>query len=230
LSASQRPDRQRVRHAAVDMIGQDRLRPLGVAFQRAIQQRAVLLDGGAAAVLQGVAEIFVEHDGVGLHQFARAAARDQGLMEFAVVALAQFGVVAFGEDRALGGGELVMGRDHAAFPFHVAGAEGFGHRVMLEQDAQLREFAQVLDRDRGDLETALAFGDDKAFRGQPVQDLAQRRDADAVVFLHRLQFQPPGGRQHAEDDVGADALIAAVAGGQRVGLGMFKDVKVLIPF
>ena len=33
---------------------------------------------------------------------------------------------------------------------------------MLEQDPQLREFAQVLDRDRGNLEAALAFGDDKA--------------------------------------------------------------------
>jgi hypothetical protein len=54
---------------------------------------------------------------------------------------------------------------------------------MFEQDAQLREFAQILDRYRRDLKAALAFGDDKAFRGEPVQDLAQRRDADAVVLL-----------------------------------------------
>jgi hypothetical protein len=33
----------------------------------------------------------------------------EGLVEFAVVALAQFGVVASSEEDVLGGGELVMG-------------------------------------------------------------------------------------------------------------------------
>src|SRR6476619_807258 len=69
----QRPDRQRMRNAAVDVLGQDRLRAVGVALQRAIQQRLMLRHRRAAAVLQGVAEIFVEHDGMGMHQLARPA-------------------------------------------------------------------------------------------------------------------------------------------------------------
>ena len=50
-----------------------------------------MLGGGlAAAVAEGdhlVAEIFVEHQGMRLHQHARAAIGDQRLMEFAVIAL-----------------------------------------------------------------------------------------------------------------------------------------------
>jgi hypothetical protein len=50
----------------------------------------MLLGGLAAAVAEGdhlVAEILVEHQGVRLHQRARTAIGDQGLMEFAVIAL-----------------------------------------------------------------------------------------------------------------------------------------------
>src|SRR4051794_34414876 len=99
---------------------------------------------------------------------------------------------------------------------------------MFEQDSQLRQFPKVLDRYRSDLEAALAFGNDKAFRSQPVQDLAQRADADAIIFLHRLQLEASGGRQDAEDDVGPNALISAVAGGQG-GMGMFQDRQRLSP-
>lgn len=54
----QPPHRQRVRDAAIDMLRQDPLRRVGVAFQGAVEQSAVLLRGGAAAVLQGAAEYF----------------------------------------------------------------------------------------------------------------------------------------------------------------------------
>src|SRR5947207_4109538 len=93
---------------------------------------------------------------------------------------------------------------------------------MFEQDSQLRQLSEILDRYRGDLEAALAFGNDKPFRSQSVQDLAQRTDADAVIFLHRLELEAPGRRQDAEDDVGANALIPAVAGRQWL-LGIFDD-------
>src|SRR5882724_2081120 len=58
----ERPDLQRVRDATVDVICQDRLRAGDIAVQRALQQGPMLRDRRAAAVLQGVAEIFVEHD------------------------------------------------------------------------------------------------------------------------------------------------------------------------
>ena len=45
-------------------------RGFDIAFERTFQQRPVLFDGRAAAVLQGVSEVFVEHDGMGLHEFA----------------------------------------------------------------------------------------------------------------------------------------------------------------
>ena len=121
-----------------------------------------------------------------------------------------------------------MGRHHAALPFHVAGTERLGHRVMFEQDSQLREFAQILDRDRRDLEAALAFGDHKTLRGQAVEDLAQRADADAVILLHRVELEASRRRQHAENDVGANAVIAAVAG-RHGWLGCSRIVNVSVP-
>ena len=63
---------------------------VGVALQRGLEQRLVLLGGLAAAIAERdhlVAEIFVEHQGMRLHQRARAAIGDQRLMEFAVIAL-----------------------------------------------------------------------------------------------------------------------------------------------
>src|SRR5260221_8853015 len=99
---------------------------------------------------------------------------------------------------------------------------------MFEQDSELREFAKILDRHRGNLEAALTFGNDKPFRCQSVEDLAQRTDADAVVFLHRVELEASGGRQDAEDDVGPNASIPAVAGRHR-WLGMLQDRQRLNP-
>jgi hypothetical protein len=55
----------------------------------------MLLCRGAAPISQCISEIFVEDDGMGLHQFARTATRYQGLMNFAVVAFAKLGVIAY---------------------------------------------------------------------------------------------------------------------------------------
>src|SRR6476469_6536052 len=149
-------------------------------------------------------------------------------MEFAVVTFAKFGIVAFGQDDALGGRQLVMRRNHAALPFHVAGPEGLGHRVVFEQDSELGKLSKILDRYRCNLEAALALGNDKSLRRQSVQNLAQRTDADAVVLFHRVELEAPGRRQDTENNVGADALIAAVAG--RHGcLGMFQNRQGLDP-
>jgi hypothetical protein len=60
--------------------------------------------------------------------------------------------------------------------------------VVFEQDAKPGEFAQVLDRDRRHFESALAFGHDEPFRRQPIEDLAQRADAEPVILLHRVQI------------------------------------------
>ena len=83
--------RQCVFDAIVHM-GAQRLdrRSRGVALQRGLEQRLVLGGRLAAAVAERnhlVAEIFVEHQGMRLHQHARAAIGDQRLMEFAIVAL-----------------------------------------------------------------------------------------------------------------------------------------------
>src|SRR6478609_8188205 len=94
--------------------------------------------------------------------------------------------------------------------------------MMFEQDSQLRELAKILDRYRRDLEAALTLGNHKAFRCQPVQDLAQRTDADAVILLHRIELEASGRSKDAEDDVGANASVSAVAGRHR-RLGMFRN-------
>ena len=56
----------------------------------------------------------------------------------------------------------------------------------------------------------------KPSEDKAAQDLAQRRDADAVIVLQRLQPQFLVGTQAAENDVAADAPIAIVADGVAV--------------
>ncbi len=50
----------------------------------------------------------------------------------------------------------------------------------------------------------------------------------AVIFLHRVELEASRRRQHAENDVGANAVIAAVAGRHR-GCGCSRIVNVSIP-
>ena len=73
------------------------------------------------------------------------------------------------------------------------------------------ELTQVLDGYRRHLEAALALGDHKTLGRQTIEDLAQRADAEAVIFLHGIELETSGWREHSENDVGPDALIAAVA-------------------
>ena len=60
---------------------------------------------------------------------------------------------------------------------------------------------------------ARAFGDDQAFGRQPVQQFAQRADADAVGILERFEPELLRRRQAAENDVVAQAPVGLFAGG-----------------
>ncbi len=83
--------------------------------------------------------------------------------------------------------------------------------MLLQQQPKLRELPQVPGRDRRHLEAAPALGQHKALRRQPVEDFAQRGDADAVVLLEALQPELLSRPEPAEHDVGADAAIAVIA-------------------
>ena len=83
--------------------------------------------------------------------------------------------------------------------------------MRFQQQAKLRELLQVLHRDRRDLEAAAAFRQHKAFRGEPIEDFAQRGDADAIVFLEAFKPELLPRAQPAEHDVGPDAAIAVIA-------------------
>jgi hypothetical protein len=83
--------------------------------------------------------------------------------------------------------QLVMRRDNARFPLHVAGAECLRHRVAFQQQAQPRQFAQIGRGEGRDLEAALALGDDQPLRRQPTERLAQRADGRAVVVAQPLE-------------------------------------------
>ena len=111
-------------------------------------------------------------------------------MEFAVVAFAQFGVVAGGEDGALGGGQLVMGRNDAPFPFHVAGTEGFGHRVVFEAE----ERAEVPEVAAGGLLARRTRS--VPLRGRELP-LSPDLFTEAIVFLdaksREFRFESPSG-------------------------------------
>jgi len=68
---------------------------LCIAFQRALKKRNVLRGRFASEIKEGdhlVPKIFVEHQGMRIHQDARSAIRDQGLMEFAVIPLPLLGL------------------------------------------------------------------------------------------------------------------------------------------
>ena len=106
-----------------------------------------------------------------------------------------------------------MGGDDAPLPFHVAGGKGFPQRVLLEQQAKLGDFAQLRRSDRRHLETALAFREHEIFRRQPVQDLPQRADANAIDLAHRIEPQLLSGRKATEQDIGTQALVGTLAGG-----------------
>jgi hypothetical protein len=69
------------------------------------------------------------------------------------------------------------------------------HRVRLQQQTKLCEIPELLDGDRRHLKGTPPLGEHEALRDEPVQDFAQRRDADAVVLLEAFTpaLLPRGG-------------------------------------
>jgi hypothetical protein len=55
--------------------------------------------------------------------------------------------------------------------------------VRLQQQTKLCEIPELLDGDQRHLKGTPPLGEHEALRDEPVQDFAQRRDADAVVLL-----------------------------------------------
>src|SRR5438445_5008737 len=83
--------------------------------------------------------------------------------------------------------------------------------MLLQQQPKLRKLPQVPGRDRRYLEPPPALSQHKTLRGQPVEDFAQRRDADAVILLEAFQPELLPRAEPAEHDVGANAAIAVIA-------------------
>src|SRR5882724_11346465 len=104
-----------------------------------------------------------------------------------------------------------MRGDHPPFPLDIGMGERHAHRMLLQQQPKLRELPQIPGRDRRYLEAPPALSQHKTFRGEPVEDFAQRRDADAVVLLEALKPELLTGAEPAKHDVGPDAAIAVIA-------------------
>ena len=81
----------------------------------------------------------------------------------------------------------------------------------LEQQPKLGELAQILRRNRRDLEAALAFGHHEPLGRQAVQQFAQRADARAIVLAQAVELELLAGRELAENDVGADAPVGLLS-------------------
>ena len=104
-----------------------------------------------------------------------------------------------------------MRGDHAPFPLDIGIGERHLHRVRFQQQAKLGEIPQVLGGDRRHLKAAPPLGQHETLRGEPVQDFAQRGDADAVILLEALKPELLTRAEPAEHDVGPDAAIAVIA-------------------
>ena len=76
-------------------------------------------------------------------------------------------------------------------------------RVAFQELPQIGEFLQVFRGDRRHFEAARAFRDDQAFGRQPVEQFAQRADADAVAVFQPVELELLRRRQPAENDVGS---------------------------
>ena len=97
------------------------------------------------------------------------------------------------------------------FPFHVAACKRRLEGMALQKLAQVRHLLEVLNRHRRHFEAARALGDDQALRGQPVEQLAQRADTDAIALLQRLELEPLRGLESPGDDVVPDSAIGSFA-------------------
>src|SRR3954468_7924667 len=138
---------ERVLNAVLDVRTQNSLRRLGVAPERALKQCLVLNRRLAAPILERdhlIAEVFIEHRRVGFQQHTRAAIRDQGLVEFAVVALPLLQLADTLFHQPLCRSELVMRRDDAALPLDVGILEGGLHCMRFKKHPEFSKLPQVL--------------------------------------------------------------------------------------
>ena len=164
-----------------------------------------------------VAQVAVEGAGVRRHQLARAAGRDQRLVELAVVALPELGLARRPPSiRALDHARACGGRRRRGPPTRRRRRRRTAPSAWLSSSsrssASSRRFCA---RHRRHLEAALALGQHQPLGGEPAQDLPQRADADAVLGLHPVEPQLRAGRDPPEDDVGADALVGVLADRER---------------
>ena len=103
-----------------------------------------------------------------------------------------------------------MRRDHAPFPLDIGIGERHLHRVRFQEQTKLGEIPQILGGDRRHLKATPPLRQYKTLCGEPVEDFAQRRDADAVILLEALKPQLLTRAEPAEHDVGPDAAIAVI--------------------
>jgi hypothetical protein len=107
--------------------------------------------------------------------------------------------------------ELVVGRDHAALPVDVARGKRRLHRVALQQHAHGSQLLEIRGGYGRHLEATPTLGEDQPFRGQAVEDLAQRADARAVLLAQPLERQALPRLQTREHDVGPEPDVGLVA-------------------
>ena len=170
-----------------------------------------------------VAQILVVDARVHLKQKARAAGGNERVVKFPIVS--PQGLLL----RPVPGGhapfqrrELVMRRNDASLPFHVACLERAAQCVAFEKLAHASDLAQVVARDRGDFETARALGSDEPFRREAVEDFTQGAHRRAIGVSHSIQCQFLAGRKASVDDVGPDAAVGRFPYRRTWGRGMCR--------
>jgi hypothetical protein len=84
-------------------------------------------------------------------------------------------------------------------------------RVRFKQQPEIGEFPEIVGGHRRNLEPARAFGDHQSFGRQPVEQLAQRADADPVGILEGFEPKLLRRRESAKNDVVAQSPVGSPA-------------------
>ncbi|MEZ5798504.1 MAG: hypothetical protein R3D63_14145 [Paracoccaceae bacterium] len=125
-------------------------------------------------------------------------------------------------DIALGGaGDLQVqrikcGHDRGR-PVIVAMADGQPERIGFHQDAGVDGILHLFHRQGRDPKAAQRLGHHQPFGLQPVECLAQRREAHVVTLAQVGHAQRLTGGQRALDDVATDGKIGFLGQGHRGG-------------
>ena len=102
---------------------------------------------------------------MGVEQHVRPASRNQRVVKIPIATLPQFLIaIAARQHAAFHHGELVMRGDNAAFPIEIAGGKGLRDGMIFQQKPQRGHLLELIGGNRRDLEAALTFGHDQAFR------------------------------------------------------------------